>query len=422
MPFTELEEGEVGEDEAVCAVASEVGCGCYEIKLAAGGRANLIATEPCCILVDDDLLKQVNCTASVNIATALNFSFAMPGQRIATVKSAPFAVSQSDLAGLVNMLKDRGPIMQARPVPAAPRWAFCTPIRCMVINARPDVVDPIMRQRLERFNISHPLVLTCVEEESAVTRGLQQLLRSKPSVVLIASTTAPAGPEDVIGRALAGSGGQMERFLAPVEPGNLMILSYREDIPIVSAPGCFRSAKANVVDLILPPLLARYQGVSTQEIACLGYAAGCWAEFGSLPLEVNWLHRYRSPLPVRPFLPSSASLRRSCASVSPSALNSNDSTLPLMTVFNNATVSPVRFGSASMRSPSLFTRMDPGERIVPVTFAFSTNVKTQKTAPLNFASQVPAKRAVRSWLGASPDVAKSTSAKQISFSMPFCRA
>jgi hypothetical protein len=34
---TELEEGEVGEDDAVCAVASEVGCGCYEIKLAARG-------------------------------------------------------------------------------------------------------------------------------------------------------------------------------------------------------------------------------------------------------------------------------------------------------------------------------------------------------------------------------------------------
>ena len=65
---TELEEGEVSEDEAVCAVAAEVGCGSYEIKLAAGGRANLIATETCCALVDDDLLKQVNCTSSVVIA------------------------------------------------------------------------------------------------------------------------------------------------------------------------------------------------------------------------------------------------------------------------------------------------------------------------------------------------------------------
>ena len=33
---TELEEGEVGEDEAVMQVASEIGCGALEIRLAAG--------------------------------------------------------------------------------------------------------------------------------------------------------------------------------------------------------------------------------------------------------------------------------------------------------------------------------------------------------------------------------------------------
>src|SRR3979490_2679617 len=71
---TQLEEGEVGEDEAVSMVASEMGCGCLEIRLAAGGRANLIATEDCCVLVDDELMKQINCTASVAIATTLNFA------------------------------------------------------------------------------------------------------------------------------------------------------------------------------------------------------------------------------------------------------------------------------------------------------------------------------------------------------------
>jgi hypothetical protein len=78
---TELEEGEVGEDEAVSAVAGEMGCGCYEIHLAAGGRANLHATENCCLLVDEELLRQINCISSVVIATSLNFSFAMAGQR-----------------------------------------------------------------------------------------------------------------------------------------------------------------------------------------------------------------------------------------------------------------------------------------------------------------------------------------------------
>jgi molybdenum cofactor cytidylyltransferase len=130
--------------------------------------------------------------------------------------------------------------------------------------------ENIMRQRLERFGVNANFVLACTEDDNSVSRCLAHLLRSKPSVILVASTTAPAGPEDIIGQALLRVGGQFERFLAPVEPGNLLLLAYKDEVPIVSAPGCFRSAKPNVVDMVLPPLLARYH-VTGWEIACLGH-------------------------------------------------------------------------------------------------------------------------------------------------------
>lgn len=265
---TELEDGEVGEDDAVCAVAGEMGCGAYEIRLAAGGRANLLATENCCVLVDDDLMKQINCTSSVVIASALNFSYAAAGQRIATVKSAPFAVGKDHLEALITILKDRGPILQARPV-RNPVVAVLYTDPLNGDRAR-QLFENIMRQRLERFGAAESFVLCSVEDENSVARALQHLLRAQPAAVLVASTTAPAGPEDVVGRAIARVGGSIERFLAPVEPGNLLILSYKDNVPIVSAPGCFRSAKPNVVDLVLPPLLARYR-VSGWEVACLGH-------------------------------------------------------------------------------------------------------------------------------------------------------
>jgi molybdenum cofactor cytidylyltransferase len=265
---TELEDGEIGEDEAVCAVASEMGCGSLEIRLAAGGRANILATENCCVLVDDELLKQINCTASVVIATSLNFSYALAGQRIATVKSAPFAVGKDHLEAVTNILKERGPILQARPIRTpAVGVLYTDPISGE--RAR-QLFENIMRQRLERLGVSASMVLACTEDENSVARCLQHLLRSKPCVILVASTTAPAGPEDVIGQAMMRVDGQVERFLAPVEPGNLLLLSYKDDVPIITAPGCFRSAKPNVVDLILPPLLARYR-VNGWEIACLGH-------------------------------------------------------------------------------------------------------------------------------------------------------
>ncbi|MCS7026376.1 MAG: molybdopterin-binding protein [Bryobacteraceae bacterium] len=265
---TELEDGEIGEEEAVMEVAREMACGCLEIRLAAGGRANLVATEDCCVLVDDELLKQINCTSSIVISTMLNFSYAKAGQRISTVKSAPFAVPRAQLEAVVSILRERGPILQARPI-RNPSIAVLYSDLHHADRAR-QLFENVMRQRLERFGVYPSFALAVVEEEASVARALGHLLRAKPTGVLIASTTAPAGPEDTIGRAMAKIGCHLERFLAPVEPGNLFLLGYKEDIPVISAPGCFRSAKPNVVDMVLPPVLARYR-VSGWEVACLGH-------------------------------------------------------------------------------------------------------------------------------------------------------
>lgn len=264
---TELEEGEIGEDDAVMAVAGAMCCGAIEIKLAAGGRANLVATEDCCALVDDELLRQINMPSSVVIATVRNFSHVKAGERVATVKSTPFAVSQAQLETLLSILAERGPILQARPI-RDPNVAvlYTDPVQ----GERARVLfEGVVRHRLERLGASMRYALHCLEEEEQVTRSLQHLLRSRPGAILVASTTAPAGPEDVVGRAFRRLNGLLERYLAPVEPGNLMMLSYKDDVPMISAPCCFRSPKPNVLDLLLPPMLAKYR-ISGWEIASLG--------------------------------------------------------------------------------------------------------------------------------------------------------
>ena len=265
---TELEDGEIGEDEAVMSVAEAMCCGCVEIRLAAGGRANLVATSDCCVLIDDELLKQINCTSTIVIATVPNYRFVKTGERVATIKSSPFAVAQSQLETVLSMLNERGQILQARPI-RDPGVAvlYTDPVHGDRARA---LFENVVHTRVERYSGNLRYSLSATEEEEPVTRSLAHLLRTKPAVIMVASTTAPAGPEDVIGRAMIRLGAHLERFLAPVEPGNLMLLGYKDDVPIVSAPCCFRSAKPNILDLILPPMLAKYR-ISGWEIACLGH-------------------------------------------------------------------------------------------------------------------------------------------------------
>ena len=263
----ELEEGDVGEDDAVLLVANHIGNGSLEIRPAVGGRANLFTTESCCVLVDSELLKKTNSTSALVIATSRNFSYARPGQRVSTIKSAPFAVTKPQLESLLSLLAENGPVLQARPIR--------TPV-VAVLYSDPGsgerasrLFGTILGQRLEGLGNSAGPAVNSVEEELAVADALERLLKSRPTVILIASTTSPAGPYDVVGRAMERVGCQIERFLAPVEPGTLLLLGYKDDVPILSAPGCFRSAKPNVLDFVLPPMLAKYR-LSSWDIASLG--------------------------------------------------------------------------------------------------------------------------------------------------------
>ena len=265
---TELEDGEVGEDDAVFAVAHAMCCGSAQIKLAAGGRANVLATENCCALVDEELLKEINRTTGVVIATSSNFRYASKDDRMATVKSAPFAVSRGHLDAILKLLTDRGPILQARPIrDAKVNVLYTDPVQGERARL---LFESAVKSRLDGLKTQLGFSIASVEEEEQVVRALHHLLRSRPTAVLVASSTTPAGPEDVIGRALVRVGAKLERFLAPVDPGTLLLLGYQGDTPILSAPCCFRSVKPNVVDLLLPPMLARYR-VSAWEVGGLGH-------------------------------------------------------------------------------------------------------------------------------------------------------
>jgi molybdenum cofactor cytidylyltransferase len=218
--------------------------------------------------VDDELLRKINMAGSVVIATVPNYRYARKGERIATVKSAPFAVAKAHVETVLATLTSSGPILQARPI-KEPTVAMLYTDPVHGDRARV-MFEAVVQQRLERYDATLKYALSAVEEEDRVARSLQHLLRSKPSAILVASTTAPSGPEDVIGRALLRLGARVERFLAPVEPGNLTMLTYKDEIPIVSAPCCFRSPKLNILDVLLPPMLAKYR-ISGWEIGCLGH-------------------------------------------------------------------------------------------------------------------------------------------------------
>lgn len=100
-------------------------------------------------------------------------------------------------------------------------------------------------------------------------------------LVVVFGASAIADRRDVIPTGIEAAGGRVAHLGMPVDPGNLLLVGSRGDIPVIGAPGCARSPKENGFDWILHRLLADLT-VTRADIVALG-VGGLLMEIVSRP-------------------------------------------------------------------------------------------------------------------------------------------
>jgi molybdenum cofactor cytidylyltransferase len=103
-----------------------------------------------------------------------------------------------------------------------------------------------------------------------LTELLVQRVAEGAELIVLAGETAIMDRYDIAPRAIECAGGEVTCFGAPVDPGNLLMLAYLGDVPILGAPGCARSPKANVIDWVLPRLMSG-ERLEREDLLVLGH-------------------------------------------------------------------------------------------------------------------------------------------------------
>jgi molybdenum cofactor cytidylyltransferase len=256
-----LEAGDVHENVAAQRLAAACAGEGVELNDASGGRVNLLASRPGLLKVDPEALGAVNRIDGLTIATVRHDAVVAEQKMVATIKIIPFAVSESSLAQAEAICREHGGIISVRAMP---------PTHVGVIlagseSARERVMksfDPPIRARVEALGSVVRDVVYVAHQSKAIASAIELLRVAGAGMVIIAGETSIMDIDDVTPRGIVQAGGEIEHYGAPVEPGNLMLLAYLPAldggpaVPVLGAPGCVRSRDTNVVDLVLPRLLA----------------------------------------------------------------------------------------------------------------------------------------------------------------------
>lgn len=255
----ELEPGDLDEDAAAGRIAAAVFGRAARTTRPVAGRVNLLASEMCVTRVDTARLRRLNECEGLSLATLPSFAIVQPRKIAATIKVIPFALPEAVVCQAEAIAGENGLVVRLLPLyprPAALILSSSPYARERVTN---DFV-PALQARLEALGSTLQSVDFVPLEEQAGEVALAETIRSRVTagaeIVILAGETAIMDRRDIAPRAVERAGGEVICFGAPVDPGNLLMLASLGNVPILGAPGCVRSQKTNVIDWVLPPLLA----------------------------------------------------------------------------------------------------------------------------------------------------------------------
>jgi molybdenum cofactor cytidylyltransferase len=268
-----LEPGDIHEDEAAQRLAEAV-CGSSVLAQApAASRVNLLAEADGIVRVNAERLLQINQIDGLTVATLPSHALVRARKRVATIKIIPFAVPEAALRQ-AEAIGSSGPGIVA-----------LSPLRPHTVGIIL-VGSAAARERIERgvapaidarvVELGSRILATCYvpSDEPAVAAAITNLRASGADMLIIAGETSIMDRDDVTPQGIQMAGGRIEHYGAPVEPGNLLLLGYLEglnkSVPVLGAPGCVRSRDTNIVDLLLPRLLAG-ESITRQDIVALGH-------------------------------------------------------------------------------------------------------------------------------------------------------
>ena len=251
----ELEAGDVDENTAARTIAKAVAGPYLRLSKGSTGRVNIYAEVLGLARVDVDALLNLNELDGVTLATLITHSAVAAGKMVATLKIIPYAVS----AETVTRATPSTPLLTLDPLKARKVGLILSGFptaKDRIVRSYVGALTPRLAQWGSQIATTNFVPLEDEADEIALANAIQQQANAGKELIILAGDTAIMDRFDIAPRAVERAGGRVAVFGAPVDPGNLLMLGYLNDIPIVGAPGCSRSPKENIVDWVLPRLLA----------------------------------------------------------------------------------------------------------------------------------------------------------------------
>ncbi len=245
--------GEIHEEDAARRMAAMAPVNGAHYTEPAEGKVLLIADAGGMFRVDTALLREINSIGDLTISTLPDHYPVQPGMRLASMRIVPLVTQEAQILRAEALCGGRKllDLLPYRPLKAG---IIITGSEIYHGRIR-DKFEAVARAKLSRYPGEVLGAAVCDDDLDMLVNTARDFL-AKGADFLIFSGGMSVDPDDLTPSAIRRLGCEVVTHGVPSQPGNMTLLAYLGDIPVMGVPGAAVSLPTTIFDAMLPQVYA----------------------------------------------------------------------------------------------------------------------------------------------------------------------
>ena len=245
--------GEIHEEDAALRMAAMAPVPGAHYTDPAEGKVLLLADAPGLFRVDTDLLRKINAIGDLTISTLPDHYPVRPGMRLASMRIVPLVTQEAQILEAEALCAGRK-LLDV--LPFRPLTAGIIITGSEIFHGRiQDKFEAVARKKLSAYPGGILGVTVCDDDPDMLTGAAREFL-DQGADFLIFSGGMSVDPDDVTPSAIRQLGCEVISHGVPSQPGNMTLVAYLGDIPVLGVPGAAVSLPTTIFDVLLPQIYA----------------------------------------------------------------------------------------------------------------------------------------------------------------------
>lgn len=249
----EANAGEIHEEDCALRMAAMAPVEGAHYSGPSEGKVLLFADRRGMFRVNTRLLEEINSIGDITISTLPDHFPVEEGARLASMRIVPLVTQEEQIIKAEKLCAGEK-LLDLRPY--KPRKLGVIITGSEVYSGRiKDKFEPVVRAKMAKYPAEILGVSIC-DDELDMMEGAARKYLDMGADFLIFTGGMSVDPDDLTPSAIRRLGAEIISHGLPAQPGNMTLVAYLGDIPILGVPGAAISLPTTMFDVLLPQIFA----------------------------------------------------------------------------------------------------------------------------------------------------------------------